>query len=78
MTDAEMEKRGRASLVLVEALIYMLVEKQILAQDDVDAMFDAAVDAMRAGGDSGDNGGNEAIARLLERLQVAGDGVRLR
>lgn len=69
---------GRAALGLLEALLTILVEKKVLSQDEVDEVFSTAIDAFRAASQEEDNGHIAAVARVLTRVQVDGNGVRLR
>lgn len=69
--------QGIAALSLLEALILVLLERGTLTDDELDVAFNAAIGAHRShnGGTRGSN--NVAVARLLERLQVHGNSVRL-
>ena len=70
------ELRGHAALGLLESLLVVLEEKVILTPRDVDAVFTAAIDAFRTDGRENHNGASEAVAALLERVQVDGNSVR--
>ena len=78
MAEKSAELRGRAALGLLESLLAVLVEREVLTRDEVDEVFATAADAFRTAGHEGLDGENEAIARLLEKVQVGSDGVTRR
>lgn len=71
-------RAGSAALSLSEALILTLLEKGLLEEHEIDAMFEAAISAHDQQARSGHAPDLHAsIAELLRRLQAHGNSVRL-
>lgn len=71
-------EHGGAALTLVEALLLVLVERNILREEDVDEVFEAAIAAHeKQGQEAGDPDGHAKISRILKRIHVHGNAVRL-
>jgi len=68
---------GVAALTLLEAIILILLDRSIIDDADLDDAFCAAVDAHRSGVAPHGRPQNEAAARVLDRLRVHGNSVRL-
>lgn len=70
---------GIAALSLLEALILVLIERNVITDDQLDDAFAAAIDAHRRKYDAQDETSevDNRVAELLERLRVHGNSVRL-
>lgn len=71
-------RAGSAALSLSEALILTLLDKGLLEEHEIDAMFEAAISAHDQQAKSGRaHDLHTSIAELLRRLQAHGNSVRL-
>ena len=68
---------GVAALSLLEAIILTLVERDLISDAELDDAFRAAIDAHLHHADAHDDRTNRQVARVLERLRVEGNSVRL-
>lgn len=76
-TEPDDASYGVAALTLLEAVILTMLERRIISEDELDDAFAAAIDAHRSGGEGHGSQKNRSAARILERLRVHGNSVRL-
>lgn len=68
---------GAAALSLLEALLLVLLERGVLSGDELDDAFLAAIAAHRREDGVARDAKHDAAARLIERLRMHGNAVRL-
>lgn len=68
---------GIAALSLLEALILVLKERELITDAAMDEAFDAAIEAHRSANGVHSPRENARAARILHRLRVEGNSVRL-
>lgn len=68
---------GIAALSLLEAIVLTLQESGALSSDEVDEAFDAAISAHKHRHEAHSASENRLAARILSRLRVEGNSVRL-
>lgn len=62
---------GRAALSLLESLVLTLLERRLVAEHEIDAMFEAAIAAHRAQAAGGPNPElHQKIVKVLTRMQA--------
>lgn len=76
-TEPAGEIYGIAALSLLEALILVLADQEVISEEQLDEAFVAAIDANRNRHADHSNEQNKVAAKLLERLRVRGNSVRL-
>lgn len=68
---------GLAAMTLVEAILLTLQSKGILRSDEVDEIFEVAIAAHRNRHEEHSKTTNASAARILDRLRVEGNSVRI-
>lgn len=62
---------GNAALSLIEALVLTLLDRRVVSEHEIDAMFEAAIAAHRAKSQRGYNQTlHEKIVAVLQRMQA--------
>ena len=75
--DDEALVHAAAALSLLEAVILILRDRQLITEDELDDAFEAAIAAHEENRQEHATSTNARVARLLTRLRVHGNAVRL-
>lgn len=69
---------GLAALSLLEALVLTLLDREVVTEDELDTMFEAAIEAHQQPSDRVTSSPqHRKVVAILKRLQVHGNSVRL-
>lgn len=76
LSDVARAERSDAhlALVLFEAMIVVMLEREVLDNSEIDEIFDTAIDFYQTNGSTLTENQRERILGKLSRMQVAGNG----